>query len=105
MKTYRVEINHSYRHGQYGTDRPHIVTIEVAAPNKKQARENALNSLIGRPAGDYDNFPIDMAHAPEAFRDEYGHWCMWMKDIDAHIINAYDIEMKNVFSIQVDEMR
>lgn len=105
MKNYRVEINHSYRHGQYGTDRPHIVTLTVAASSKKQAKENALNSLIGKVAGDYKDFPIDLAHAPEAFQDKHGWWSIWMKDRDAHIINAYDVEQKNVFSINVEELR
>ena len=104
MKNYRVEINHSYRHGQYGTHRPNIVTLTVSASSKKQARENALTSLIGKVAGDYYNFPIDFAHAPEAKKGEYGWW-MRESEVDAHIINAYDVEQKNVFSINVEELR
>jgi len=103
MKAYSVEINHSYRHGKWGACHPHIVTLTISASSKKAAREEALNSMIGKVAGDY-GFPIDFSHAPEAYQSEGGWWTMKGIDAERHIINEYDIAQNGVFSIQVNQI-
>lgn len=108
MKTYSVEIYRAGRHGHYGSIYKGLAVWTVEAKNKKEAREAALDSMIGKRAGDYD-FPIDFSHAPEAVKETttWGTVCYsmkWQEEQD-HIINEWDIAQKNVFAIDVTEIK
>ena len=98
MKMYQVELYQWYRHGQYGASYHGICIIHIEAKNKKEAKENALRELVGELASEY-NFPIDYKHAPEFEVTEDNGWsytCRQIADPKNHIINEYDIAIKNI---------
>lgn len=107
MKTYKCTIIRVDRHGHAGTIHHLLAEVEIEANNKKDAKEQALLSMIGKTAseiGELDyygkrpiGFPIDFYHAPEATRDTtYGGNGMSMtwEGTQIHKINEHDIRMK-----------
>lgn len=107
MKTYSVEIYKGNRHGQYKSEYTGIAVWTIEANSKKEAREKALDAMIGKKASEY-NFPIDYSHAPEATKEEMnGVVCYTMKYLDSlnHLINEFDIAQKGIIVVDVTEIK
>ena len=98
MKTYSVEIYRYSRHGQHGADYEGLAVWSVEANNKKEAKEIALENMIGMLSKDFGDhgFPIDFEHAPEATESEFGGLQMSYQATQTHVINEYDIRCKNI---------
>ena len=96
-KTYQVDLYRNYRHGQYKSEYDGIGSFVVTATSKKQAKGIVLDNLVGELAINY-NFPIDPVHAPEyhkVVRDGVEFYSGKQVEVDKHIINEYDIQLKN----------
>ena len=96
-KTYQVDLYRNYRHGCYKSEYEGIGSFVINANSKEKAKELVLDNLIGELAIDY-NFPIDPAHAPEyhkVVRDGVEFYSGKQIEVDKHIINEYDIQLRN----------
>lgn len=117
MKTYNVSIYRFDTHGNAGAAYRGIFNLTVEAKNKTEAKDAAFDALIGRRAGDLENFPIDFEHAPEAKKEirkdkihgfEYPIYSMSYLDSKEHIINEFDVDYKNrkrTFAVDVVEIK
>lgn len=97
MKTYQVDLYRNYRHGPHKSEYEGIGSFVIDANSKEKAKELVLDNLIGELALDY-NFPIDPEHAPEfqkVVRDGVEFYSGKQTEVDKHIINEYDIQLKN----------
>jgi hypothetical protein len=107
-KTYEVNLYNGYRHGQYKSNYIGIGSWTVTATSKAAAKQFVLDNLIGLKAKDL-HFPIDAAHAPEyhEVKDSDGRIYYTAKQIelDEHIINEYDIQLKNQIVADVTEIK
>lgn len=100
MKKYTVEIINYNKHGRYASTHRMLTVVTVEANNKKEASEIALQSLIGKKAADFGKygFPIDIEHAPEGYKSEFGGWAMTCKAAQEHLINEFDISRKDIIT-------
>lgn len=109
-KTYQVDLYKGYRHGQWGSTYKGIGSWVVTATSKKAAKELVLDNMIGLKAKDW-NFPIDAEHAPEYHKvykaDGSGYFWYEGKqiEVDEHIINEYDIQMKDIIVADITEVK
>ena len=107
-KTYQVDLYTGYRHGQYRSSYHGIGSWTVTATSKTAAKQFVLDNLIGLRAKDW-NFPIDPAHAPEYREvknpDGQIHYEGKMAEVDEHLINEYDIQLKNLIVADVTEIK
>ena len=104
MKTYEVEVYNAYRHGRNKSAYSGIATFTVDAKSKKEAKEIVLNNFVGEPLKKYPSFPIDPEHAPE-YKREGNAWVGKLVEVENHIINEYDIAMKDVIVVDVTEIK
>ena len=106
-KTYRVDLYTGYRHGQYRSSYHGIGSWTVTSTSKTAAKQFVLDNMIGLRAKDW-HFPIDAAHAPEyhEVKDADGriHYEGKMTGVDEHLINEYDIQLKNQIIADVIEI-
>ena len=96
-KTYQVDLYKNYRHGCYKSEYLGIGSFVVTTTSKEKAKDIVLDNLVGELAKDY-NFPIDPKHAPEfhkVIRDGVEFYSGKQTEVDMHIINNYDIQLKN----------
>lgn len=105
-KTYQVDLYTGYRHGQHRSSYHGIGSWTVTATSKKAAKQFVLDNLIGLRAKDW-NFPIDPAHAPE-YNEVKGpdgriHYEGKLVEVNEHLINEYDIQLKNLIVADVVE--
>ena len=107
-KTYQVDLYRGYRHGNYKSDYSGIGSWTVTATSKTAAKQFVLDNLIGLRAKDW-NFPIDAAHAPEYHEvkdcDGRIHYEGKFKEIEEHLINEYDIQLKDQIIADITEMQ
>ena len=107
-KKYQVDLYHGYRHGQHKSGYIGIGSWTVTATSKKAAKQFVLDNMIGLRAKDW-NFPIDAAHAPEyhEVKDSDGriHYEGKLIEVDEHLINEYDIQLKNQIVADVTEIK
>lgn len=107
-RTYEVNLYRGYRHGNYKSDYSGIGSWTVTATSKKAAKQFVLDNMIGLPAKEW-NFPIDPAHAPEfqEIKDADGriHYTGKQVEVDKHLINEYDIQLKNQIIADVTEIK
>ena len=108
-KTYQVDLYRGYRHGQWGSNYHGIGSWTVTATSKKAAKELVLDNMIGLRAKDW-NFPIDAAHAPEFHKAYYADGSFRgyegkQVEVDEHLINVYDIQLKNQIVADVTEIK
>lgn len=106
-KTYQVDLYTGYRHGQHRSSYHGIGSWTVTATSKKAAKQFVLDNLIGLRAKDW-HFPIDPAHAPEYHPVVDGegriHYEGKLIEVDEHIINEYDIQLKDQIVADVTEI-
>lgn len=106
-KTYQVDLYRGHRHGQWGSDYRGIGSWVVTATSKKAAKDLVLDNMIGLRAKDW-NFPIDATHAPEYHKvyNENGtfHYEGKAIEVDEHIINEYDIQLKGIIVADITEI-
>ena len=96
-KTYQVDLYRNYRHGCYKSEYGGIGSFVVTATSKKQAKDIVLDNLVGELAKNF-NFPIDPKYAPEYHLTENNgvlYYTGKQVEVDKHIINEYDIQLKN----------
>lgn len=118
MKTYNVTIYRFDTHGNAGAAYKGIANFTIEAKNKTEAKDAAFDALIGKRAGDLENFPIAFEHAPEAKKEirkskfhedfEYPVYSMSYLDSKEHIINEFDVDYKNrkrTFTVDVVEIK
>ena len=100
MKNYTIEVIKTSKHGRYKANHRILTVLTVEANNKKEASEIALQSLIGKRAGDFGEygFPISLEHAPEAIRKGEHSWEMPYMASKEHLINEFDIRMNDVIT-------
>lgn len=107
-KTYQVDLYRGYRHGNYRSNYIGIGSWTVTATSKAAAKQFVLDNLIGLKAKDY-HFPIDPAHAPEFHKVDDGdgrfHYEGKEIEIREHIINEYDIQLKNQIVADITEIQ
>lgn len=118
MKRYNCTIVRVDRHGHYKSVHRFLAEVTVIANNKKEAKEYALLSMLGKRSAEIGEihsswrntpigFPIDFEHAPEATKEEqYGGnvWSMTYEGTQAHKVNEYDIRMKEIM-VKVEEIK
>ena len=106
-KTYQVDLYTGYRHGQHRSSYHGIGSWTVTATSKTAAKQFVLDNLIGLRAKDW-HFPIDAAHAPEYHekKDADGriYYTGNLAEVDEHVINEYDIQLKNLIVADVTEI-
>jgi hypothetical protein len=107
-KAYQVDLYRNFRHGQYKSNYQGIGSFVVTATSKKSAKELVLDNMIGLKAKDW-NFPIDAEHAPEYHKAYYADGSFRgyeakSTDVEEHIINEYDIQLKNQIVADITEV-
>jgi hypothetical protein len=106
-KTYQVDLYRANRHGQYESSYHGIGSFVVTTTSKKKAKEIVLDNMIGLKAKEW-NFPIDPVHAPEYHKvyheDGSFHYEGKTIEVEEHIINEYDIQIKKVIVADIAEV-
>jgi hypothetical protein len=107
-KTYQVDLYKGHRHGRWGSNYHGIGSWVVTATSKKAAKELVLDNMIGLRAKDW-NFPIDATHAPEYHKVYAEDGRFWYEgkasEVDEHIINEYDIQLKDIIIADITEIK